>query len=198
MLAMPPSEGFSMIVLAGGKSSRMGMDKADLTIGEKTFLQMQIEKGKCLGIEDIQVSGYRGTNCDIPVTPDRISEKGPLGGLESCLRRAKHEKCLVLGVDIPLVPVSELKRLLHASAGTNSMVTLLKQGEREQPLIAVYSRSLADAMLEEITCGKSSVFAFLNRIGYCVYESAAAAECLVNVNSPDVYEGIKTISCHFL
>lgn len=194
---MLPDEEFSMIVLAGGKSSRMGADKADLCIGDRTFLQIQIDKGKCLGIGDIQVSGYRGTNCDIPVTRDRIPGKGPLGGLESCLRRAKQEKCLVLGVDIPLVPVSELKRLLHASVGTNSMVTLLKQGGREQPLIAVYSRSLADAMLEEITCGKGSVFAFLNRIGYCVYESAAAAECMVNVNSPDVYEGVKKIS-HFL
>ena len=39
-------ENFSMIVLAGGKSSRMGTDKADLTIGDKTFLQIQIEKGR--------------------------------------------------------------------------------------------------------------------------------------------------------
>lgn len=190
-------EEFSMIVLAGGKSSRMGMDKADLYIGDRTFLQIQIEKGKCLGIEDIQVSGYHGTNCDIPVTQDRIPGKGPLGGLEICLRRAKNEKCLVLGVDIPLVPVSELKRLLRASAGSDAMAMILKQGGREQPLIAVYSRSLADAMLEEITCGKGSVFAFLNRIGYCVYESDAGEESMVNVNSPDVYEEIRKKSVIF-
>ena len=97
---------FSMIILAGGKSLRMGTDKADLILGEKTFLQIQIEKEKQLGIEDIQVSGYRGTQCTCPVTPDRIPGKGPLGGLEICLRRAKWEKCLVLSVDVPLVPVS--------------------------------------------------------------------------------------------
>lgn len=44
--------------------------------------------------------------------PDRISGQGPLGGLESCFRRAKTEKCLVLGVDTPLVPVEELQNLL--------------------------------------------------------------------------------------
>ena len=40
----------SMIILAGGASSRMGRDKSDLTIDGKTFLEMQIEKGEKLGI----------------------------------------------------------------------------------------------------------------------------------------------------
>ena len=42
----------SMVVLAGGASSRMGRDKSDLTIEGKTFLEMQIEKGRKLGIND--------------------------------------------------------------------------------------------------------------------------------------------------
>lgn len=49
----------SMILLAGGLSSRMGSDKADLCWNGKTFLEHQIEKGKRLGITDIVVSGYR-------------------------------------------------------------------------------------------------------------------------------------------
>ena len=51
---------FSMIVLAGGKSSRMGRDKSDLLLGMDTFLNVQIRKGTELGIRDILVSGYRG------------------------------------------------------------------------------------------------------------------------------------------
>ena len=160
---------FSMIILAGGKSLRMGTDKADLILGEKTFLQIQIEKGKQLGIEDIQVSGYRGTQCTCPVTPDRIPGKGPLGGLESCLRRAKWEKCLVLSVDVPLVPVSELENLLKVSERTDAPAVILKQGRKEQPLLAVYDRGLADAMLKEVTENKGSVFSLLNKTGYAVY-----------------------------
>lgn len=49
-----------MVVLAGGASSRMGRDKSDLTIEGKTFLEMQIEKGRKLGINDILLSGYHG------------------------------------------------------------------------------------------------------------------------------------------
>lgn len=184
-------ENYSMIVLAGGKSSRMGTDKADLCIGDKSFLELQIEKGRKLGIQDIQVSGYRGNRCPIPVTPDRLPEKGPLGGLESCLRRAKQEKCLVLGVDIPLIPVTELERLLSAGEKSEASVTILKHGDREQPLIAVYRRDLADAILEEIMQGKGSVFGFINKIGYAVYESKAPAQYMTNVNSPEIYKQIK-------
>ena len=49
--------------------------------------------------------------------PDRISGQGPLGGLESCFRRAKTEKCLVLGVDTPLVPVEELSKSVEVRNG---------------------------------------------------------------------------------
>lgn len=180
---------FSMIILAGGKSSRMGRDKADLCLEGKTFLQIQIEKGRQLGIRDIQVSGYRGRGCEIPVTPDRVPGKGPLGGLETCLRLAKEEQCLVLSVDAPLVPVQELEGLLRASLETEAPVTVLRQGDREQPLVAVYRRSLADAMLEEITVGKGSVFALLNRVGYSTY-SCACPQAAANVNTPQAYQAL--------
>ena len=66
----------SMIILAGGASSRMGRDKSDLTIDGKTFLEMQIEKGEKLGISDILLSGYHGENkYKYPIIPDRFPEK---------------------------------------------------------------------------------------------------------------------------
>ena len=186
-------ENYSMIVLAGGKSSRMGRDKADLCLGNKTFLELQIEKGRRLGIQDIQVSGYRGKRCPIPVTPDRIPEKGPLGGLESCLRRAKQEKCLVLGVDIPLIPVTELERLIEVSEKSEAKATILKHGDRNEPLIAVYSRELADGMVKEITQGKGSIFGLLDKTGYAVYESSAAKEYMTNANSYNEYSFVRAI-----
>lgn len=182
---MMSGEQFSMIILAGGKSSRMGTDKADLCLQGRTFLEVQIEKGIQLGIRDIQVSGYRGTRCGIPVTEDRFPGKGPLGGLEACLRKASHEKCLVLSVDAPLVPVSELENLLRSSS--SACVTILKHGAKEQPLIGVYDRSLADGMLREITEAKGSVFAFINKTGYSVYESSAEETVFANINDPAQY-----------
>ena len=195
---MLPGEGYSMIVLAGGRSRRMGTDKADLTIGDRTFLQIQIDKGRALGIGDIQVSGYRGAKCALPVTLDRFPDRGPLGGLECCLRQAKEETCLVLSVDVPLVPVGELENLLRASRQSQASAVILKNAGKEQPLIGVYRRDLADGMLEEITTGKGSVFALLNRIGYDVYESAAPEETLMNINTAEAFCEMKKKICRFL
>lgn len=181
----------SMVVLAGGASSRMGQDKADLVIRGRTFLEMQIEKGRYLGIEDILVSGYRGKTCSARIVKDRIPGKGPLGGLESCFREAAHEWCLVLGVDVPLVPVNDLEGLIQKAFEGNAPAVILKHGEKEEPLIGVYRTFLAEAMAEEFLQRKGSVFAFLRRIGYEIYLSGTPDQFLSNVNDPAAYEALK-------
>ncbi len=74
-----PEIPISMIVLAGGRSRRMGRDKAALLLGGQSFLMHQIEKGRAIGIRDILVSGYRGEGCPCPVLPDNVEQQGPLG-----------------------------------------------------------------------------------------------------------------------
>lgn len=177
----------SMIILAGGASSRMGRDKSDLVLHGRTFLETQIEKGRMLGIEDILVSGYRGNICSVPVIKDRFPGKGPLGGLEACLRATKHEWCLVLGVDVPLVPVRDLEQLIQKALSGGSRALILQHGEHEESLVGVYHTSLADEMTEEITKRKGSVFAFLNRIGYETYLTDTPDAFFSNINDPPAY-----------
>lgn len=128
----------AMIVLAGGASSRMGKEKSDLKLDGKSFLEIQIQKGRDLGVGRIYVSGYRGAHCTEEIVMDRIKERGPLGGLEACLNKAAQdgaEHCLVLGVDTPLVPVSELQNLIQsASADDQNRVTLLRHNGKEESL----------------------------------------------------------------
>lgn len=189
------SRHMSMVVLAGGRSSRMGTDKAELRLGDKTFLQHQISKGEALGIKDIVVSGYRGKWCERPVVFDRYPGKGPLGGLEAALRRVKHRACLVLSVDVPLISVEELRRLIGCSresggeAGSQAEITVLRHGGQMEPLIGVYRRDLADEMgrsLRSLEEGK--VRSFLDKAGYKVYESAGEEGMFLNVNDWEDYE----------
>lgn len=178
----------TMVVLAGGLSSRMGTDKADLCCRGRTFLEHQIEKGRKLGVSEILVSGYRGESCAGRVVPDRLVQRGPLGGMEACLRQAKHEKCLVLSVDCPLVSAQELKNLIKESLRTKSHAVILRHGEKLEPLIGIYSSSLADTMEEEIRKGKGSVFAMLHKVGYGTYKSPGEEWQFQNVNDPSVYQ----------
>lgn len=185
---MSEKKGYSMIVLAGGRSSRMGRDKSDLIYREQTFLDIQIEKGKKLGIEDILVSGYKGDGCAGRLVMDRFAERGPLGGLEACLRQAVHGRCLVVSVDTPLLSVSELQGLLEADRETAAPATLLCHGDRLEPLMGVYSVDLADAMAAALAAGNGSVLALLRKEGYGVYRSAGDEAQFQNINERAQYE----------
>ena len=188
----------AIAVLAGGMSRRMGCDKADLLCGEKTFLQIQIEKGKRLGIEEIFVSGYRGSKCVVPVIR------------EATLREVKKEFCLVMTVDVPMVTEELLQQLvrvfrhelmnsdeakttsgagLSADGGT-SRIMIVEHGERQEPLLGIYSTDLADRMEQELREGKGSMFHFLETQGYDVYKSREPEEIFENINTPESYRRI--------
>lgn len=180
--------GFTLVVLAGGASRRMGQEKSDLLLDGRTFLEIQIEKGRQLGADKILISGYRGVRCSEEVVPDRIPGQGPLGGLESCFRMAETEKCLVLGVDTPLIPVEELYRLLqYAMEEAEKPVTMLCHSGKEEPLMAVYDSRLYKEITDFLDTGSSAVYRFVNKIGYSLYCTDAQEEYFQNINDPETY-----------
>ena len=181
----------SMIVLAGGKSQRMGRDKADLPYGETTFLEHQIAKGRALGIENVLVSGYRGEKCSAEVVGDVLLERGPLSGLAATLPQVEHEHCLVLSVDMPQLPLSVLRKLIAHSRGSDCAVTILRHGTKFEPLVAVYNRSAAAAAEELLRRGRGAVMALLEEVGYEEYLCPEDEAAFQNVNTMDDYEAMK-------
>lgn len=97
------------VVLAGGLSSRMGRDKAQLQRGEKSLLSMlDFSKQTLLdsGINNIVVSG---DNYDVP---DKVKLSGPVGGILSVLAKYPHVKSLmILPVDLPFMSAKALADL---------------------------------------------------------------------------------------
>lgn len=181
----------SLVILAGGRSSRMGSDKSDLLYRDQTFLDIQMEKGRQLGIQEILVSGYRGTGCAGRIVLDRFAERGPLGGLEACFRQASSKRCLVLSVDTPLVSVSELQKLIEKDRADCQPATILQHGEKQEPLIGVYDTVLSDAMAKALEEGKGSVFAFLKQTGYGVYHSHGEEFQFQNINEKEDYQRLQ-------
>lgn len=125
---------------------------------------------------------------------DRIKERGPLGGLEACLNKAAEDgadRCIVLGVDTPLVPVSELQNLIQsASADDQNRVTLLRHNGKEESLMAVYETSLSSDIRAFLERGQASVFRFLNEIGYSCYDTQEDDRYFTNINDPQVYREV--------
>lgn len=175
--------GLSGIVLAGGLSQRMGQNKAELRLNGKTFLELQVDKLRVLGIEDVMLSG---TDCpvlpDVRVIPDEYPGRGPLGGLHACLRAARNPACLVLSVDVPLIPVSALVQLCRAHRGG---ITVLRHGDWEEPLIGVYDRAAAEAAAALLKAGKGAVRALRGAVSWNCFDYLGPEELLINCNTPE-------------
>ena len=172
-------DGISGIILAGGRSSRMGRDKAALPFGDGTLLSAQTKKLHALGITDILISGYADG-----MIPDDTPGCGPLGGLATCLTRVKHPRAQVLSVDVPLVPTEVLRELIAAHTGG---VTLLKHGERTEPLIAVYDAALGETARQLLKEGKRAVFKLFDETTTRIHTVAEDERLFLKCNTPTAY-----------
>lgn len=186
----------SLIVLAGGNSRRMGRDKADLPFGETTFLEHQIARGRAMGITDILVSGYRGESCSAPVVADVLLERGPLGGLAATLPCAENERCLVLTVDMPQLPPNVLRDLIADSRKSECAVTILRHGDKFEPLVGVYRRDVAETAEKLLARGRGAVMTLLDEVGYDEYTCPEDAIGFQNVNTMADYEAVKQITIY--
>lgn len=131
------------IVLAGGKSSRMGTDKGFLMLNNKPFVQYSIDALKPLVSEIIIVSD----NPDYDVfgykrIADAIKDSGPISGICSGLQASKNVYNLVLSCDIPLITSEVLKKLIDAIDDTSEIIQAESNG-KSMPLVAVYKKSIA-------------------------------------------------------
>ena len=184
--------GLSGVVLAGGLSRRMGRNKAELHLGGKTLLQIQADKLFALGIRDVMLSG---ANCPalpgVRVIPDEYEGRGPLGGIHACLRAAGNPACLVLSVDVPLVPAEALARLCRAHRGG---VTVLRHGDLEEPLIGVYDRAVADEIAALLDAGRRAVRALRDTVLWNGFDYSGPEELLVNCNTPEDFAAAKGLA----
>lgn len=193
---MRQAQKLSGIVLAGGASSRMGRDKAELPLLGRTLLQWQVEKLWALGVGDIMISGE---DCaampDTRIIPDVFPHRGPLGGLHACLRAARHPQCLVLSVDVPLVPVSALAHLCRSHSGG---VTVLRHAEKQEPLIGVYDSALSEIISLIIRERGAPVRALSKKTSWKCFDYLGPEVFLKNCNTPqDIFE-VREIAMEYI
>ena len=141
------------IILAGGKSSRMGKDKGLLELSGKKLVEIAIGNLSSL-CDRILIS----TNSDayaqfgLEVVPDRNPNIGPMGGSYSSLLRSNTGTNLVLSVDLPFINKGTLRYLLEQSRDVEVAVPWSGE-EHYEPLCACYDRSVLPLMEEFINRG---------------------------------------------
>jgi len=145
---------FTAVLLAGGKSSRMGRDKAGLIIDGEPLWRRQLATLEATCASEILISGRAASPyaaSRYPIVQDIDPDLGPLGGIVSAFELAKHSLILVLAVDLPRMTAAFLQSLLPHSP------IVPRRGERFEPLAAVYSRRCLDVFRHRLTQNQLSL-----------------------------------------
>jgi len=185
-------QSFDAVLLAGGKSTRMGTDKAGVLIQGQPLWRRQLATLRALGPDEIFISGrdsgpYAGEGLEI--LKDLSVERGPLSGLESALVRTKKPYLVVLAIDLPDIRADFLARLLELAILRGRSVAP-QSGEYFEPLAAVYSGAISGLVIESIDSGDYSLQNFIRRAVEAdlvlPYPLSSEEQSLFrNVNAPD-------------
>ena len=175
----------SAIILAGGHSSRMGTDKAKLRVGEKTLLEVMVEKVRRLGICEVVVSGCSECPAGTRYVQDLIPDRGPLSGIHAGLKQIRSRSGLVLPVDMPLIPEETLKLLIESHGSLP--ITALTLDDRPEPLVAVYDACLAQDCEKILQQEKTSPRRLFDMYGYRPVPYIKDADLLINCNTPEEF-----------
>ena len=132
---------YAGFVLVGGRSARMGRDKALLRYKSKPLLEHAAQQvlsaaGNVTLIGDPALYGQFG----YPVYPDRVPGCGPLGGLYTALSRTQADWNLIVACDLPSICELQLKLILEAANEACDCVVPQLKNELTEPLSAAYHR----------------------------------------------------------
>ncbi len=176
------------VLFAGGKSSRMGQDKALLPFGGfSTLAQFQYERLLRL-FSEVWISAKSadkfGFNADFLLDPPE-SEFAPTTGFVSAFRRLGTERIMVLSVDTPFVGAAVFRALMDADSPDADAI-IARTASGSHPLCGIYHRSLLGELERMLREGDHRLGKLLaaSRTRYIDFEDE---EALANLNHPHEY-----------
>jgi molybdopterin-guanine dinucleotide biosynthesis protein A len=180
------------IIIAGGKSQRMGTDKGMLDLNGKSFIKHICDALiPIVGSNILIVSGNKEyDSIGLTRVEDIIDNKGPVGGLYTALSTSKTKINLVLSVDVPMVS-SELLEWLIKNHDESYMVTQIKSDEKTIPLIAVYDRSMRIVFGEHMAANQLKLKQVIEDVKHQTIEVPDNWKDQVqNINTPQDYQNL--------
>lgn len=188
---------FSAIILAGGKSSRMKINKALLPIRDKTFIEEIAQQLKHFFDEIIVITNTPDQYEFLPNKKyrDIIQNAGPLAGIHSGLTNARNNYSFVTACDMPFMDGTVARTLCTMAAGYDGVVP--KNGTLVQPLFAVYSKTCIPYIEKCLNEEQYKIMAFYPYVQILypqwsnLLSSEKAAKIFFNINTPEDLEVFK-------
>ncbi len=183
------------VILVGGKSRRMGRDKAFLEVAGKPLINRLLEVFResfaqvvLVGNREERFAGY-----GLPVLPD-IYPGSSLGGLYTGLHNAATEYVFVSSCDLPFPSSEVLRYLCSLRDGFDAVVPATARGY--EPLFAVYSKTCLGPIRTLLESGDCCAYAYYSqvRVRYVAYEELGRFDrdgrAFLNVNTPEEFAKI--------
>jgi len=141
---------FTCAILAGGKSTRLGRDKATLKVFDKALIQQVYEKAEHVFKDIVIVSNHhdRFFGIDVPIVRDILPIPSSIVGIASALLFANTPYVFVLACDMPFVSVQSIEYVLNKVNGEDIIIPRTEKGF--ESLHAVYNRSCISTMITRI------------------------------------------------
>lgn len=203
----------SLLILAGGKSSRMKKDKSQLPWQDSTTLTHMLTNSYVYPFERTVISANRiiesqelpdfirkktkqrehtteyihlGDKRRLSVVSDLYTDCGPLGGMEAAMRLYPSDRWLILAVDLPFFDFSRVPALLAADASEYDAVIPVVDG-RENPLAALYKGRVYEKIRAALAADDYRVRKIYNKKAVFIDETPYARQYL-NMNTPIAYK----------
>ncbi|MDO8444796.1 MAG: molybdenum cofactor guanylyltransferase [Deltaproteobacteria bacterium] len=182
------------IILAGGKSSRMGRNKALLDFGGRRIIEHTVDLFKSIFPKVIIVTNTpeEYANLGIKTVTDIFPGKGSLGGIYTGLIHSSHDHSFIASCDMPFLRRELIEFLISLKGGYDVVVPRLKDGY--EPLHAVYSKRCSKSMEAMINKGDLRIIGFYPEVRVREVSEEELAPYIsepspfVNINTPEEYE----------
>lgn len=185
------------IVLAGGKSSRMGTDKCCLSLGGNSLVEIALKKLQAVCPEVVISSNCDHFDLGVPVIKDLMTDCGPLAGIYSVMKTVETEYYLVLPADLPFITKAFLELLITNSADFDAVIPRSAYGFIE-PLAAFYNRNCLPVIEASLSSGDFSVWKIFKKLNvkYLDWEKLANfgnTNIFMNLNTPEDFRQAEEI-----
>lgn len=196
----------SGIVLAGGRSRRLGRDKALETIGGQVLIRRVIDRLSLVtdGVSVVVADQAQAESLPLDngqqIVLDRYPGGGSLGGIFSGLEVASQEWAVVVACDMPFLNLNLLRRMLELREGADAVVPVL--GGRVEPTHALYSKLCLPFMEQLLRANDLKIPLFFDkvRVAYLPEVDIVALDpeflSFFNVNSPADLERALVLADH--
>lgn len=182
-------DGVSVFVLAGGKSSRMGSDKAFLEFMGSTLLERALELAHEVSAS-VTIVGPRQKFARFgKVVEDIYPGHGPLAGIHAALCASHDDLNVVLAMDLPFVEIGLIRYLLSQAKNTDALAIVPRTGSAWQPLCAVYRKPFADVSEKALQKSANKIDRLFEQIEVRAIEEA---ELWVAGFPPEVFRNLNT------